>query len=366
PAKWGFLESPLTQGIENHIEFIFRLLAEKENKGQYGTYLYFEKKIQDDEASNSQQASKALKVWDEIKNAFARVNSWFCDVTPDTSTDIYHYVGYLLATGGMSVQNIFSLSENKGREEFKAELRKSVIDSIKGLNLEEINYQSSSESVKRILLLFNVLTCMKIAKGPFNRFPFDRYNAIEHNNKWSLEHINAQQSKDPIKKPEALYQWVHDTWNSIKNIDTIRKMVVDEQGNKSEQVISISKEKGDLESLCKLTKEELDSELVKNLKEKIDRLFDEGDFKHALGNMALLSKPDNSALNNSIFPVKRDHLIRLEKEGKFIPPCTRNVFLKFYSVADTQPYYWSRHDQQQYFENIVQVIEEFKKEDSNG
>ena len=78
--------------------------------------------------------------------------------------------------------------------------------------------------------------------------------------------------------------------------------------------------------------------------------------------MALLSKDDNSKLNNAIFPVKRDYIINLEKEGKFIPPCTRNVFLKFYSESNSQPYYWSSEDKRQYFDMIESTINDFLAE----
>ena len=76
-------------------------------------------------------------------------------------------------------------------------------------------------------------------------------------------------------------------------------------------------------------------------------------------NLALISKKDNSALNKSIFPVKRAKIIALEKAGKFIPPCTKNVFLKFYSHSANQPYYWSIEDQANYFNELERVIKQF-------
>ena len=74
--------------------------------------------------------------------------------------------------------------------------------------------------------------------------------------------------------------------------------------------------------------------------------------------LALLSKKDNSTLNNSIFPVKRNKIIELEKEGKFIPLCTRNVFLKFYSNSDNQPYYWSSNDKESYYIALKETLKQ--------
>ena len=58
-------------------------------------------------------------------------------------------------------------------------------------------------------------------------------------------------------------------------------------------------------------------------------------------------------------PVKRNKIIELEKEGKFIPLCTRNVFLKFYSNSDNQPYYWSLDDKISYFAALKVVLKPY-------
>jgi len=101
------------------------------------------------------------------------------------------------------------------------------------------------------------------------------------------------------------------------------------------------------------------SEIVfNNLKNELIKLFDSTSV-HELDNLALLSKKDNSALNNSIFPVKRNKIIELEKDGKFIPLCTRNVFLKFYSNSDNQPYYWSKEDKISYFVSLKEILKPY-------
>lgn len=95
-----------------------------------------------------------------------------------------------------------------------------------------------------------------------------------------------------------------------------------------------------------------------DLRIRVTRLF-ESDSVHVLDNLALLAKSDNSALNNSIFPVKRNKIIQMEKEGKYIPLTTRNAFLKYYSEKDIQPFYWSKSDKQNYFTNIQETLKPF-------
>ena len=107
---------------------------------------------------------------------------------------------------------------------------------------------------------------------------------------------------------------------------------------------------------------EIDIDEFNSLKDKIIDTFESESTKHELENMALLSRPANASLNNAIFPVKRDRIIQMEREGKFIPPCTRNVFLKIYSKADSQPYFWSYEDKMNYVDEIKKVFNKFKEE----
>ncbi|GAH45101.1 unnamed protein product [marine sediment metagenome] len=216
-------------------------------------------------------------------------------------------------------------------------------------------------NVEKIFLLFNILTVEKLSDSIQNRFPFNHYKKIKNEGGgWSIEHIHAQQS-EPMKEDMAIRIWLEDTLKSIENIQyiEIEKEIMDENGN-----IETSFEKKDVNTIfvnninALLDNQKIDIEEFNKLKDELIRLF-ESSSVHELDNLALLSKKDNSALNNSIFPVKRNKIIDIEKEGKFIPPCTRNVFLKFYSNSDNQPYYWSKTDKDLYFKAIEKVLNPF-------
>ena len=131
------------------------------------------------------------------------------------------------------------------------------------------------------------------------------------------------------------------------------------EGEEFERV-SVGEIKLQIDSMLELPDSQFNLDDFNELRRRIYDIFEEPD-KHPLSNMALLSKKDNSSLNNAIFPTKRDRIIELERNGRFIPPCTRNVFLKFYSPADSQPYYWGEADQKAYLDNISTVINDFKK-----
>lgn len=372
PQKWEFLTANSPSDFESHLDLIFNLLADNDESKNYSTYLWFEKKVLSVGNTPELQAEEALKLWQSIKHVFACVNSWFCDATPDTAPTIYHYVGYLLATRMSKLRKLYADSISSGKSKFIQELRKCILDYINPINLDDLSYEEGNKSdIKNVLLLFNVLTCEKIADGIYNRFPFDRYNSIEKERKgaggWSLEHIFAQNSKDPMKNYKAIKSWIHETLQAIENIDFIYRNVQmkndDGETIVEEERISILSLKERLREIEILPDNEIDLEEFNDIRVTVNDLFGSAPM-HDLSNLALLSSTDNSALNNSIFPVKRNLIIELEKKGRFIPPCTRNAFLKFYSPADSQPFYWGPDDQKAYFTAIKEVINNFKSKKS--
>ena len=360
PEKWLFLN--IQEEYSSHIELLFDLIADQREKKNYSTYLYFEKRIKEGSADVSNPKQRKIReaeitdgIWREIKQKFAIINSWFCNNSPHTRPTLYHYVGYLLATGHKNIKNLIAKSSSD-KDVFMKWLKDSIIESISGCDLTSLSYENNYQAIKRILLLFNVLSCDKISRGNNNRFPFDRYGEIEQHKfscGWSIEHIHAQNSQEPIKSIKAIRAWIDVTLKSLRNITHIDK---EEQENSIELDTVIEQLKEYQVTLSQ--GEDIDINEFNELKDFLINIFDSESI-HEISNLALLTKQDNSILNNAIFPVKRDYIINLEREGQFIPPCTRNVFLKFYSESNSQPYYWSKDDKEQYFDAIQKIITEF-------
>ena len=81
---------------------------------------------------------------------------------------------------------------------------------------------------------------------------------------------------------------------------------------------------------------------------------------HGLGNLALLQRDLNSKLNNAVFALKREQVIELDQDGAYILPCTRNVFLKYYTAAaDQQLSLWGPQDQANYLTALIEKVEPF-------
>ena len=95
-------------------------------------------------------------------------------------------------------------------------------------------------------------------------------------------------------------------------------------------------------------------------------------------NLALLDESTNKSYRNSIFCVKRSFVINKEQgkhchisdEGKvvidgkaiaFVPICTKQAFLKYYTEDANALLAWSRTDSKEYLEDIKQKLENFLK-----
>lgn len=341
PEVWDFLTD---KSMANHIQLIFELQAHNKNSENYNTYKWFEQEIR----NSNKPSERSSKLWKETKEIFGRFRYWYKERT------LYHYVGFLLSAGKISLAELLELSETD-KKSFKRELSLQIKTYLQHVDIQQLSYDSNQEELKRVLLLFNVLSVERMKSDSQLRFPFNLYNKIKTSSRWSLEHIHAQQSQDPMQNEKAIREWIEDTLSSIEHIDTVDKGTGEDGQSRT---IHISEFKSKLRSI--LESEKIDKDAFNSIRVRIIEAFDSAGTKHALENMALLSCPDNSRLNNAIFPVKRDRIIQMERDGSFIPPCTRNVFLKLYSKADNQPYFWSTRDKADYIEEIENVFNDFK------
>ena len=83
-----------------------------------------------------------------------------------------------------------------------------------------------------------------------------------------------------------------------------------------------------------------------------------------IDNLALLSGAINTALSNSTFAVKREELLARDRAGEYIPPCTGNVFLKYYTpTGDQQLHIWSSVDRQHYLAEMTRVLTPFLRDE---
>ncbi|GHV01056.1 hypothetical protein AGMMS49521_0410 [Campylobacterota bacterium] len=87
-------------------------------------------------------------------------------------------------------------------------------------------------------------------------------------------------------------------------------------------------------------------------------------------NLALLNADINRKYKNKPFNEKRAYILKCEKEGKFVPLCTKNVFLKAYTANPIEPEIWNGDDKRAYIGAMKETIYEYlgieKEEVSDG
>ncbi|EIR0863280.1 DUF1524 domain-containing protein, partial [Campylobacter jejuni] len=242
-----------------------------------------------------------------------------------------------------SLVSLYKESSKKSKEDFMLFIEEQISKHIKVKNINEIkemSYEDDKNEIKKILLLFNIATYLESDI----RFSFDKYIS----EKWSLEHINPQ-SGFTIKNEDERKQWVKDIINILKLLNNSNEQT-NLLLNKIKKVINNPNEK-------------IGDKKFADITNNIFEYFGSED-KHSIANLTLLSLDTNSKLSNHIFAIKRNRLKDDEKTGKFIPLCTKNVFMKYYSenFDDAKNiYFWTSSDQDSYLKAIEEKIKVFIK-----
>lgn len=324
--KFWYFINPKINNMPTRIEYIFDSISQKtSDSDDYFTFRYFNDLL---------QKKSTIEVWNEkIKPYFQILNEWY------KNHDLYHFIGYLIASGyDTSVASLINSykSENYKKSEFIGYIKSLIKDSLRGIDINELEYITDNNNIKNILLLFNVLTTMKT--NDFSSiFPFDSYVK----NFWSLEHIHAQQAEG-LNKKELWVSWIDEHIKSFNSFtdDRYKKIV--------EDLKYIDKNN--------ITREQFEN-LFESIKVKIKD--DYGVDLHSINNLALLDRDTNSSLSNAFFDVKRTIILERDRQGSFIPICTRYVFLKYYSKDSSQIHYWSETDRYDYLERIKLELSEY-------
>jgi len=324
---WFFITNVEPEIYPTRIELIFDLMAHKEkgNRDKFYTFYHF-----CDMVTCSGDKSE---IWYDIQRYYQRLKEWY------ENRKLYHKVGYLIASGSKSMRELIDSSENATKKEFKSSLNGYIAESIKyEKDYCDLTYESKRDysDIENLLLLFNVETIDQ-KDDETRRFPFDKHKQ----EKWSLEHIHAQQSEGMNKK-EQWVEWLKLHMKSLVEFDKISNMELIE-----EIAIAIDDDK-------------LRGETFSALYDKVSVVLSENinmEYIHSLSNMALLAQSGNSALSNSLFDVKRNRILDMDKNGDYIPECTRRVFLKYYTPSEkNQMFFWSNDDRAGYLDAIGKVL----------
>ncbi|MDN5356592.1 MAG: hypothetical protein PWQ43_1536 [Rikenellaceae bacterium] len=320
---WYFINKSENE-LSTRIEYIFNIIYwiakeeggktfdEKYGKDEYSTFRFFSDKFKTntkDEIDNN---------WKEIKRTFQTIDEWFLD------RELYHKIGFLI-TAGEKITELLNNAKNRQKNDFKKLLDSKITEKVKYNKLEDLEYGKDNLRIKNILLLHNILTMLS-NKNETSRFPFDRFKK----EKWDIEHIHAIATEVKVK-PEAQKEWLENNFSKCEHHNDDKLNLEIDEIVKNNNPISDE----DFQSI-------------------IEYVLGEED--NSIRNLCLLDRGTNRSYKNDSFKNKRNKIIKNEKEGTFIPICTKNVFFKYYTPDPVQMTFWDDNDMRHYFENIKAIL----------
>ena len=308
----------------NRIEFIFDLMNDDiDREDKYSTFRFFSTKFK--------KGNKEIieEYWLEVKKRYQRFEEWY------NERDLYHKICYLVAINFIDINKLYNSSTEMTKSEFKGYLDELMKESVRNISLDELQY-SGKEDVRKVLLLYNILTMLKSEKDN-SYFPFNLYRS----EKWDIEHITSIKSNMPEKNRE---DWLNDAKIFI---DTTIEGGEDLK-NKVDCFSDFNNEEG-----FKSLYEEIINHFNYNIKDE-----DIND----ISNLTLLDSETNRSYKNAVFPIKRKTIIERDKQGVFIPLCTKNVFLKYFSEYPPKISFWTQEDRNNYKKDLENVLKEYLKE----
>jgi hypothetical protein len=325
----------------------------------YKTFRYFNLFL------SEKSEEKITQCWSEVKKIFQTFQEWFNDL------EMYHYVGFLIDQG-KNLKYLYDKWEgNKQKfiEELKNEIKEKIEikEEIKKVNSEEkikdileipydIENYPPKTKCKPILLFHNIYTVIKqnsklendekYGLKVFYKFPFHLYKK----EKWDVEHINSN-TENNLEDEKDQKEWLRYSLLALEKSDVeddITKFLNNDNDKKTFD------------------------ELYTTIETKIGGENEEWDeySKNQIWNFVLLDAGTNRGYGNAIFPAKRRTIIekesgkKLKKDGTgfedgaiaFVPPVTKNVFLKYYTKNINSLTMWTQQDAGDYKENIREAL----------
>ncbi len=346
------------------IDIIFDFLTGKSEKDDSDfSYRKFQD-LYDDNCNDNFWKNKDVgnftDAWNKVKEVFQTFTYWFEDST------LYHYIGYLIYWK-VPIQDIYTQSIGKSKNQIikeiqgiiKSEFLKDIKDA---KDIDDLNYTDDYKECKKVLLFFNIETCVKQQQNQnglalnlenresltYYKFPFDSFKL----NNWNIEHVGSK-TDNPLNEINDKIIWlsyIEDITCSDKNWEDLKK---ESLGLKT----SLKEKKKDEGNKFN----DLYQRILLVIQKDSPQNEEQTHVKDAIENLALLDEGTNKGYGNALFPTKRQQIIENDKNGIFIPICTKNLFLKYYTSDDETTSQWKNNwtieDKKAYLKSIHETID---------
>lgn len=321
---WYFLSDKNV--VDNRIEYIFDLMKESDNVDRYATFRYFNLEL------NNKSEYDMKKNWEAVQFHYQRFNEWFND------RHLYHKIGFILNTQIIDVKTLYNKSSIMQKKAFLSYLDDVIKEFYRKDYLLDLDYED--KHTNSVLLLYNILTMLQNSHDG-SYFPFDTFKLL----RWNKEHIAS--IKDNIPKNNR-NDWLNDVRCYIDMVKPEASSIILE-----------------LDSCLKYLTYDNDDVFIP-LFNKITDHFNQymvNDDINNISNLALLDESTNKSYKNAVFPLKRKRIIDLDKNGEFVPLCTKNTFLKYFSEYPPRLSFWSQEDREMYEKDLIRVLSEYMEVD---
>lgn len=335
------------------IELGNRKFVDKYGTDEYASFRFF--------SARFEKVDRAAieKEWDIVREYFETFAEWY------NNPLWYHYIGFLIYCGE-PITSIYRLYKDKTKAEFAENLISSIKEKLKvklkvssddkssdiEFNGDPITYDKTKDKLKHLLVLYNVeyiIQKNKDAGNGYILFPFDLFKS----EKWDIEHVDSFTTNSLTEK-EQQKEWLKTALDDLKEYGIVysdKEKITESEATKIDSFLEDQDSSVTFNEIklivSKLAGEYLPSEEVKK------------DVKNTIGNLTLLNADINRGYGNSIFPSKKKQITKKDAEGRFIPICTKNVFLKNFIGVNNTSISWSETDMKQYQKNIVDVLDKF-------
>lgn len=279
-------------------------------------------------------------VWNDVLHLHAQVLGWFDDRSH------YHKIGYLTAAG-VSFEQVVALAEGRRKSDFEAQLDARIRDvlDLDPTRMAELRYDNR-DRCHRLLLLMNVETVRRMTNSA-ERYPFRQHHASQ----WSLEHIHAQNAEQ-LNRADQWKAWLLEHREALAALPAS-----DPRRDALLARVDLALVHVDRETFHELSRHVTDFFTRTDAADEASH-----DAMHSIGNLALLDAGANSALSNAVFEVKRRRILARDRRGEYIPVCTRNVFLKYYTDAGAQQiHFWGPEDRESYLAAMLEIVGPYLK-----
>lgn len=348
PERWAFITGRAEED-PTHISLLLDTLADRvsdELRARTGTTPDERRPLRGRERPpfhtfdvlRDQITSDPEDFWRQVVDLHSLVMGWYAD------RNLFHKIGYLVAEKVTNLAALVPVAAERPKSAFEAELDTMIrrhLDLTEAA-LRELSYGSGKAG--RVLLLMNVETIRRRLQST------ERYSFKEHSSgRWSLEHLHAQNAQQLPRSSDVWEKWLRMARRAVAGLsasagDLHTDLLARVDTVLQRENLPVTGAQFDV----------LEHELTQALSEGSG--FTAVDLD-SIANLALLDGGDNSALSNSVFAVKRNHILELDRDGSYIPVCTRNLFLKYYSPgAEHQAHFWSIEDRRHYLDAMVEAM----------